>query len=57
MPAVIGVIMGSTSDWDTMKKACDVLDELEIAYEKKWFLLIVHQILCFNMQNKRGNVV
>lgn len=27
--------MGSTSDWDTMKKACDVLDELEIAYEKK----------------------
>ncbi|EAC7886421.1 5-(carboxyamino)imidazole ribonucleotide mutase [Listeria monocytogenes] len=35
MPAVIGVIMGSTSDWDTMKKACDVLDELEIAYEKK----------------------
>ncbi|EEO5069303.1 5-(carboxyamino)imidazole ribonucleotide mutase [Listeria monocytogenes] len=35
MPAVIGVIMGSTSDWDTMKKACDVLNELEIAYEKK----------------------
>ncbi|MBC1376687.1 5-(carboxyamino)imidazole ribonucleotide mutase [Listeria sp. FSL L7-0091] len=35
MPAVIGVIMGSTSDWDTMKKACDVLDELDIAYEKK----------------------
>ncbi|EAC6449882.1 5-(carboxyamino)imidazole ribonucleotide mutase [Listeria monocytogenes] len=35
MPAVIGIIMGSTSDWDTMKKACDVLDELEIAYEKK----------------------
>lgn len=35
MPAVIGVIMGSTSDWDAMKKACDVLDELEIAYEKK----------------------
>ncbi|EAF5667912.1 5-(carboxyamino)imidazole ribonucleotide mutase [Listeria innocua] len=35
MPAEIGVIMGSTSDWDTMKKACDVLDELEITYEKK----------------------
>ena len=31
----IGVIMGSTSDWDTMKAACDVLDELNIAYEKK----------------------
>ncbi|WP_271002904.1 5-(carboxyamino)imidazole ribonucleotide mutase [Listeria seeligeri] len=35
MPAEIGIIMGSTSDWDTMKKTCDVLDELEIAYEKK----------------------
>lgn len=31
----IGIIMGSTSDWPTMKKACDILDELEIAYEKK----------------------
>ncbi len=27
--------MGSTSDWETMKAACDVLEELEIAYEKK----------------------
>ncbi len=31
----IGVIMGSTSDWETMKKACDVLDDLRIPYEKK----------------------
>ncbi|MDP5277079.1 5-(carboxyamino)imidazole ribonucleotide mutase [Chengkuizengella axinellae] len=31
----VGVIMGSQSDWETMKHACDVLDELEIAYEKK----------------------
>jgi len=35
MSALVGVIMGSTSDWETMKKACDVLDELGIAYEKK----------------------
>jgi 5-(carboxyamino)imidazole ribonucleotide mutase len=27
--------MGSTSDWPTMKLACDVLDELQIPYEKK----------------------
>lgn len=27
--------MGSTSDWDTMKHACDILDELNIPYEKK----------------------
>lgn len=31
----IGVIMGSSSDWGTMKYACDILDELEIPYEKK----------------------
>ncbi|WP_439444057.1 5-(carboxyamino)imidazole ribonucleotide mutase [Listeria aquatica] len=35
MSAEIGVIMGSTSDWETMKKACLILDELEISYEKK----------------------
>lgn len=27
--------MGSTSDWETMKHACDMLDELHIPYEKK----------------------
>lgn len=27
--------MGSTSDWETMKHACDVLDELGVAYEKQ----------------------
>lgn len=31
----IGVIMGSQSDWVTMQKTCDVLDQLDIAYEKK----------------------
>jgi 5-(carboxyamino)imidazole ribonucleotide mutase len=35
MPAEVGVIMGSASDWETMKNACEVLDELEIEYEKK----------------------
>ncbi len=35
MKPVVGVIMGSTSDWDTMKHACDVLEKLEIGYEKK----------------------
>lgn len=27
--------MGSTSDWETMKHACDILDELNVPYEKK----------------------
>ncbi|KOR87725.1 5-(carboxyamino)imidazole ribonucleotide mutase [Paenibacillus solani] len=35
MTAQVGVIMGSQSDWETMSHACQVLDELEIAYEKK----------------------
>lgn len=35
MTIQIGVIMGSKSDWATMKLACDVLDELGISYEKK----------------------
>lgn len=33
--AKVGVIMGSTSDWETMRHACNVLDELDISYEKE----------------------
>lgn len=33
--AKVGVIMGSQSDWETMRHACDVLEELGIPYEKK----------------------
>lgn len=33
--ARVGVIMGSISDWETMKHACNILEELEIPYEKK----------------------
>ncbi|WP_047983108.1 5-(carboxyamino)imidazole ribonucleotide mutase [Ornithinibacillus californiensis] len=32
--ALVGVIMGSISDWDTMKYTCTVLDDLHIRYEK-----------------------
>ncbi|GIN23042.1 MAG TPA: 5-(carboxyamino)imidazole ribonucleotide mutase [Bacillus bacterium] len=35
MKAEVGIIMGSTSDWETMKHACDILDEIEVPYEKK----------------------
>lgn len=34
MTVKIGVIMGSTSDWPTMKLACDVLEQYGIDYEK-----------------------
>ncbi|HBI05401.1 MAG TPA: 5-(carboxyamino)imidazole ribonucleotide mutase [Paenibacillaceae bacterium] len=32
---LVGIIMGSTSDWETMKEACAILEELEVPYEKK----------------------
>jgi len=35
MKNLVGVIMGSKSDWETMKHACEILDQLEISYEKK----------------------
>ena len=35
METLVGVVMGSASDWDTMKHACHVLEELQISYEKK----------------------
>ncbi len=32
---LVGVIMGSTSDWETMRHAADVLGDLGIPYEKR----------------------
>ncbi len=32
---VVGVIMGSRSDWETMRHACDTLDALVVPYERK----------------------
>lgn len=32
--AVVGVIMGSRNDWDTMRHACEVLDELGIPNQR-----------------------
>jgi 5-(carboxyamino)imidazole ribonucleotide mutase len=32
---VVGIVMGSTSDWETMKAAAKVLDEFGVAYEAK----------------------
>jgi len=33
MQALVGIIMGSASDWETMQAAADTLDRLRIAYE------------------------
>jgi len=35
MEVLVGVIMGSTSDLETMEHACNILEELRIPYEKK----------------------
>lgn len=35
MKPLVGVIMGSKSDWETMKHTCAILEELQIPYEKK----------------------
>jgi 5-(carboxyamino)imidazole ribonucleotide mutase len=32
---LVGIIMGSTSDWDTMGHAADILDQLDVAHETK----------------------
>lgn len=35
MSVLVSVIMGSISDWETMKYACDELEKYDIPYEKK----------------------
>ncbi len=35
MAALVGIIMGSTSDWETMHHAADLLDELGVVHESK----------------------
>lgn len=35
MTPIVGIIMGSHSDWDTMKEAAAILDEFAIPYEAK----------------------
>lgn len=32
---IVGVVMGSDSDWPTMKEAAEILDYFEIPYEKR----------------------
>lgn len=34
-PPLIGIIMGSTSDWETMRHAAELLDAFDVAYETK----------------------
>ena len=55
MKPEVAVIMGSTSDWETMKYDCQSLDELEIIYEKK--VVSAHRTpdLMFDFSEKARN--
>jgi 5-(carboxyamino)imidazole ribonucleotide mutase len=33
--AVVGIIMGSQSDWPTLRRAAEILDELQVPYEAR----------------------
>ncbi len=33
--AIVGIVMGSDSDWPLVKKACDTLDEFGVPYETR----------------------
>lgn len=33
--AIVGVIMGSASDWETMRHAVEMLERFEVAYERR----------------------
>ena len=33
--AIVGIVMGSDSDWPLVKKACDTLDSFGVAYETR----------------------
>ena len=35
MKPLVGIVMGSASDWDTMKPAAKILEEFGVAYEAK----------------------
>ncbi len=35
MPPTIALLMGSSSDWETLRHAADILDRFQIAYDKR----------------------
>ena len=35
MSPLVGVVMGSQSDWDTMKKAAEILQQFEVSFETR----------------------
>ena len=46
---MVGVVMGSESDWKTMQKSVDILAKFDIPYEVLVVQLIELQIDCLSM--------
>lgn len=42
--AEVAIIMGSSSDWATMKETAKILDDFGLAYEKKSYQHTEHQL-------------
>jgi 5-(carboxyamino)imidazole ribonucleotide mutase len=53
--ALVGVIMGSRSDWETMRHACEMLDQLEVPHERR--IVSAHRTpdLLFDYAQKAGS--
>ena len=52
----VGVIMGSQSDWDVMKNACDILEDLGVISKRRLSQHIELLIAYMNMQNQQSRV-
>lgn len=52
----VSVVMGSISDWETMKPAATILADFGIKFEKKLSQLIECQRRCFLLPNKQQTV-
>ncbi len=48
----VAIIMGSISDWETMRHAAETLDALEIAYERA--IVSAHRTACTRSRRRRS---
>ena len=56
MSALVGVIMGSKSDWSTLSHTADMLEKLGIPYEVKVVSAHRTRICCSSMPMKQNPV-
>ena len=42
---IVGIVMGSDSDWPLVKKACETLDKFGVGYETYQIVIIAFIIL------------